>query len=85
MHKSKSEPKRRDQRRPLNVTGQLAMPREILRWERDLLAVLLEAVDSSVQKKKTDAGCYPRQKTKTPVQPNQTVTRHTDQPGLPGR
>lgn len=54
MEKSKSKKKVRAEKPPLNVTGQLAMPRKILRWERDLLAVLLEAVDSSVQRKKTD-------------------------------
>ena len=54
MHKSKSEPKRRDQRRPLNVASQMAMPEKILPWERDLLAVLLEAVDGSVQRKKAN-------------------------------
>jgi len=54
MEKSKSRKKVRAEKPPLNVIGLLAMPREILRWERDLLAVLLEAVDSSVQQKKTD-------------------------------
>jgi len=47
MEKSKSKKKRRAEKPPLNVTGQLVIPREILPWERDLLAVLLEAVDGS--------------------------------------
>jgi len=54
MERSQSKKKVHAEKPPLNVTGQLAMPRKILRWERDLLAVLLEAVDSSVQRKKTD-------------------------------
>ena len=49
MEKSESKKKRRVERPALNVTGQLAMPREILPWERDLLAVLLEAVDVSAE------------------------------------
>jgi hypothetical protein len=54
MEKSKSKKKRRAEKAPLNVTGQLAMPREILPWERDLLVVLLDSVDGSVEWKKTD-------------------------------
>jgi len=54
MEKSKSKKRRRAEKPPLNVTSQLAMPREILPWERDLLVVLVEAVDGSVQQKKTD-------------------------------
>jgi hypothetical protein len=49
MEKSESKKKRRAEKPPLTVTGQLAMPREILPWERDLLAVLLEAVDGSAE------------------------------------
>ncbi len=44
MEKSKSERKRCAEKQPLNVTGQLAMPSVIRSWERDLLAVLIEAV-----------------------------------------
>lgn len=47
MEESKTKQQQRAEKPPLNVTGQLAMPREILPWERDLLAVLLEAVDGS--------------------------------------
>jgi len=47
MEKSKSKIKRRAEKAPLNVNSRLAMPREILPWERDLLAVLLEAVTVS--------------------------------------
>ena len=54
MEKSKSKTKRRAEKAPLNVNSRLAMPREILPWERDLLAVLLEAVDGSVEQKKTE-------------------------------
>ena len=34
--KPKSKKKRRTDKPPLRVTGRLAMPREILPWERDL-------------------------------------------------
>jgi hypothetical protein len=54
MEKSKSNKKRRAEKPPLNVTGQLAMPENILPWERDLLTLLLEAVDGSVERKMTD-------------------------------
>lgn len=54
MEKSKLRKRRRAEKPPLSVTGQLAMPREILPWERDLLAVLLEAIDGSVERKKDD-------------------------------
>jgi hypothetical protein len=54
MEKSKTKKQRRADKPSLNVNGRLAMPREILPWERDLLAVLLEAVEGSVQRKKTD-------------------------------
>ena len=55
MEKSKSKKKMRAEKAPLNVAGQLAMPRSILPWERDLVAVLLEAVDCTQQRKeKTD-------------------------------
>ena len=57
MEESKSKKKRRTEKAPLNVIGQLAIPREILPWERDLLAVLLEAVNGSKQQEhKADAG-----------------------------
>ena len=49
MEKSKTK-KRRAEKRPLNVTGPLAMPSEILPWERDLLAVILEVVDSNAHR-----------------------------------
>ena len=49
MEKSKSKKKRRAEKPPLNVTGQLVIPREILPWERDLIAVLVEAVNGSTQ------------------------------------
>ncbi|MBN1609947.1 MAG: hypothetical protein JW940_25190 [Polyangiaceae bacterium] len=39
---------------PLSVTGQLAIPERLLPWERDLLAILLEAIDGSVRRKKTN-------------------------------
>jgi len=42
MEKSKSKQKQRAEKAPLNVTGQPAMPKEILPWERDLLAILIE-------------------------------------------
>ena len=54
MEKSRSNKKRRADKPPLNVTGQLAMPDNILPWERDLLAVLLEAIDGSAERKMTD-------------------------------
>lgn len=54
MEKSKSKKKVRAHKAPMKVTGRLAMPKELLPWERDLLAVLLKAVDGSVQRKKTD-------------------------------
>jgi len=54
MEKSKSKKKRRAEKPSLNVTGPLAMPREILFWERDLLAVVLEAVDGAVERKKAE-------------------------------
>ena len=50
MEKSKSKKKVRAEKPPLNVTGQLAMPTRILPWERDLLAVMLEAVDGAAQR-----------------------------------
>jgi len=49
MEKSESKKKQRADKAPLNVTGLLTIPREILPWERDLLAVLREAVDGSAQ------------------------------------
>jgi len=49
MEKSKSKKKRRAEKPPLNVTGQLTMPEKIMPWERDLLAVLLEAVYNSAE------------------------------------
>jgi len=49
MEKSKSKGSRRRKKPPLRVTGSLAMPSEILPWERDLLAVVLEAVADSEQ------------------------------------
>lgn len=54
MEKSKSKKKRRAEKPPLNVSGQLAIPENILPWERDLLAVLLEAVADSVQHNEAD-------------------------------
>ena len=54
MEKSKTKKQQRAEKPPLNVTGQLAMPREILPWERDLLTLLLEAVDGSFEREKTD-------------------------------
>jgi len=50
MEKSESKKKRRAEKPALNVTGQLAIPSEILPWERDLLAVLLEAVEGSAKR-----------------------------------
>ena len=50
MEKSKSKKQRRAEKARLNVIGQLTMPERLL----PLLAVLLEAVDGSVQRKKTD-------------------------------
>jgi hypothetical protein len=55
MEKSKSKNKRRAEKPSLNVVGQLAMPKAIPPWERELLAVLLEAVDGSVQRKTTES------------------------------
>jgi hypothetical protein len=49
MEKSKTKKQQRAEKPPLNVTGQLVMPREILPWERDLLVVLLEAISGSTQ------------------------------------
>ncbi|MBN1607853.1 MAG: hypothetical protein JW940_14545 [Polyangiaceae bacterium] len=54
MEKCKSKERRSTDKPQLNVTGQLAMPKEILPWERDLLAVLLEAVDGWFEQNKTD-------------------------------
>jgi len=57
MEESKSKKKRRAEKEPLNVTGQLAMPERLLPWERDLLAVLIEAVNGSTQQEeKADGG-----------------------------
>jgi len=50
MEKFKSEEKGHTENRPLTVTGQLEMPSEILPWERNLLAVLLEAIDGAEQR-----------------------------------
>jgi hypothetical protein len=50
MEKSKSKERRRAEKPQLKVTGQLVMPSEILPWERDLLAVMLEAVDGAAQR-----------------------------------
>ena len=52
MEKSKTKKQRRAEKPSLKVTGQLAMPENILPWEHDLLAVLLEAVDGCVERKK---------------------------------
>ena len=49
MEKSKTKKQRRAEKPSLKVTGQLAMPENILPWEHDLLAVLLEAVDGSAE------------------------------------
>ena len=49
MEKSKTKKKRCASKPPLNVTGSLMMPSEILPWERDLLAVVLEAVEGAKQ------------------------------------
>ena len=54
MKKSKTKKQRRVEKPPLNVTGQVAVPENILPWERDLLTVLLEAVDGSAERKMTD-------------------------------
>jgi hypothetical protein len=54
MEKSKSKKQRRAEKPPLSVTGQLAIPERLLPWERDLLAILLEAIDGSVRRKKTN-------------------------------
>jgi len=57
MEKSESKKKRRAEKAPMNVTGQLAMSERLLPWERDLLAVLLEALNGSTQQEeKADAG-----------------------------
>jgi len=48
MEKSKSKKKRCAEKPPLGVTGPLVMPKEILPWERDLLAVLLDTVNNNV-------------------------------------
>jgi len=57
MEKSKSKKKRRAEKAPMNVAGQLAMPERLLPWERDLIAVLLEALNGSTQQEeKADAG-----------------------------
>ena len=47
MEKCKSKERRRAEKPPLSVTGPLAMPKEILPFERDMLAVLLDAVDNA--------------------------------------
>ena len=47
MEKSKTKKKRCASKPPLSVTGPLAVPDEILPWERDLLVVVLEAVEGS--------------------------------------
>ena len=54
MEKLKSKKKRRAETPPLNVSGQLAIPENILPWERDLLAVLLEAIEGSAERKEPD-------------------------------
>jgi len=57
MEESKSKKKRRTEKASLDVIGQFAMPTRILPWERDLLAVLLIAVNGSTpQEEKADAG-----------------------------
>jgi len=55
MEKLKSKKKRRAEKTPLNVVGQLAMPREILPWERDLLTVLFEAISGATLHGMADA------------------------------
>lgn len=47
MENSENKKKRRVEKPPLSVTGRLAMPKEILPFERDLLAALLDAVDGA--------------------------------------
>ncbi len=59
MEKPKSKKKRRAKKPPLNVTGPLAMPREILAWERDLLAVVLEAFGVSVKQDEQESSEVP--------------------------
>ena len=54
MTKKRSKERQKAKKPTLTVTGRLAMPREILSWELDLLAVVLEAVDGSVERKKTE-------------------------------
>jgi hypothetical protein len=49
MEKSESRGRRRPKKPSLHVIGPLAMPSEILPWERDLLAVVLEAVEGAEQ------------------------------------
>ncbi len=57
MEKSKPKKKGCAEKAPLNITGQLAMPEKLPPWERNLLAVVLEAVDGSTQQEeKADAG-----------------------------
>ena len=56
MEESKSKKKRRAEKAPLNVIGQLAMSERPLPWERALLGVLLEAVASTQQEEKADGG-----------------------------
>jgi len=54
MEKNRSKERQKAMKPPLKVTGQLAMPKTIPPWERDLLDVLIEAVDGSVQRKKAN-------------------------------
>jgi hypothetical protein len=54
MENSESKKGRRAEKPALNVTGQLAIPERLLPWERDLLTLLLEAVDGSAERKMTD-------------------------------
>lgn len=56
MEKKRSKERQKAMKPPLKVTGQLAMPKAIPSWERDLLAVLIEAVDGSVQRKTANIG-----------------------------
>ncbi len=59
MEKSLSKKKRRAKKPHLNVTGPLAMPCEILAWERDLLAVMLEAFEASLKQDQQDGSEVP--------------------------
>jgi hypothetical protein len=49
MDKATSKRKQRTKQKPLAINGRLTLPAEVLPWERELLAVIVKAVQNAHQ------------------------------------